>query len=240
MKSPISRSDKKCMKILLVDDSVDTGLLVTRSLSPYEVDQALNLREAGELLAQSEYHLILIDVQLPDGNGFQFCDQLAKNGRYETIPRIFLTGQGETSDKVFGLNSGADDYITKPFASAELKARVDSRLRRKAGTSLLRLYGFELNSDFHSCLYRDGDNKTGFDLTPTEYRIFLALLRAEGRPLSRGEIVRAVWKSHGFNIEERGVDTHIAHLRKKLGTFSDQLVSVYGKGYAFVATKAAA
>src|SRR5690348_10215403 len=119
------------MKILLIDDSKDTGYLVGRSLSPYQVDQAFSLSEASTLLAEENYQLIVIDVTLPDGDGFKFCDQLAKSGEFDHIPKVFLTAHALTSDKVFGLNCGADDYITKPFELVELKARVDSRLRQQ-------------------------------------------------------------------------------------------------------------
>src|ERR1700733_13748577 len=110
------------MKILLVDDSLDTGLMVRRSLSPYEVDQAGSITEATTFLVTREYSLIVIDVGLPDGDGFSFCDQLVKTGHYDHIPKMFLTAHALTSEKVFGLHCGADDYVTKPFELAELKA----------------------------------------------------------------------------------------------------------------------
>lgn len=232
IKRPGAKSDKRYMKILLVDDSPDTGFLVKKSLSPYMVEQALSVSEAWLLLASTQYHLILIDVGLPDGDGFSFCESLERNMQFEAVPKIILSGHSLTAEKVFGLSCGADDYVTKPFESAELKARVDSRLRRIRPEGVIRVGGFELNPDFQTCSYQDGRAKIDFQFTPTEYRIFLTLLRAEGCPLSRSEIVRAVWKSHGYNIEERGVDTHIAHLRKKMSELGEVVVSIYGKGYA--------
>jgi DNA-binding response OmpR family regulator len=228
------------MKILLIDDSVDMGHLVTLALSPYKVDQALTLAMASEKLAAEVYDLMLIDVSLPDGDGFKFCDELVRGGRFDETPKVFLTAHGQVSEKVFGLNCGADDYITKPFAIAELRARVDSRLRRRkaVANTLNRIHCFEFDSDFQKCFLIDAENKTDLGLTPTEYRILLVLARLEGKPLSRGEIVRAVWTAHGMNIEERGVDTHVAHLRKKLLSRGPWLISVYGKGYAFQAPSA--
>ncbi len=192
------------------------------------------------MLAAEPYNLLLIDVSLPDGDGFLFCDELVRGGQFDQMPKVFFTGHVETSDKVFGLNCGADDYITKPFAIAELKARVDSRLRGKKNlqTHFHRIHCFEFDSDFQRCLYVKPENKIDLHLTPTEYRIFLVLARHEGQPLTRGEIVRAVWAAHGLNIEERGVDTHVAHVRKKLHSCGPWLVSVYGKGYAFQMPKA--
>lgn len=226
------------MKILLIDDSQDTGALVQVCLAPYELDQAYSIKEAGEMLAANDYSLLIIDVVLPDGNGFSFCEKLARTGQLENVPKIFLTGHTSTSDKVFGLNCGADDYVTKPFALAELRARVDSRLRGlkpAAQTAAVDTSGFVFESDFQRCTFEGTD----LALTPTEFRLLLLLAKAAGKPLSRQEIVRSIWTQNGLNIEKRGIDSHIAHLRKKLPEGSAEIVSVYGKGYALAARKAA-
>lgn len=227
------------MRILLIDDSVDVGKLVAQALSPYSVEQVLSLAEASAKLADRSYDLLLIDVNLPDGDGFTYCDKLVREGRFEQVPKVFLSGQSSVSDKVFGLNCGADDYITKPFSIAELRARIDSRLRSRKKTSveIFNIFNFEFNNEFQKCSYAYDTHQVDLQLTPTEYRIFLTLARGEGKSLSRAELVQSVWKAHGLNIEERGVDTHIAHLRKKLLPFGNWLVSVYGKGYAFQSPK---
>lgn len=223
------------MKILLIDDSDDIGRLVVQALNPYQVDQAFTLAEASAKLAITSYSLLLIDVGLPDGDGFNFCDELVRSGRFDQVAKVFLSGHALVSEKVFGLNCGADDYITKPFSIPELRARVDSRLRQNKNTiaKTLRIHNFEFDSDFQRCSFVDAHGKVDLMLTPTEYRIFLALAKVEGTSLSRSELVRAVWTAHGLNIESRGVDTHVAHLRKKLLPHGAWLVSVYGKGYAF-------
>lgn len=223
------------MKVLLIEDSVETGDLVRMALGPYEVDQALSLAEASSLIAGGAYNLIIIDVGLPDGNGFQFCAQLSKSGLYENVPKIFLSGHALTEDKIFGLNCGADDYVTKPFSLAELKARVDSRLRqqKRDSTKPQRLDDFEFDLDFQRCFYIQGDEKMDLNLTATEFRLLLLLVKAQGKPLTRPEIVRAIWKSSGLNVESRGIDSHIAHLRKKMEPYGSWVISVYGKGYSF-------
>lgn len=222
------------MRILLIEDSEDMGLLVRAALRPYDVVQAVSIQHAFQLLENEQFQLLLIDVGLPDGDGFSFCESLSRDPRFERIPKIILSGQNETSQKVFGLNSGADDYITKPFEVAELKARVDTRLRvQKTGeSSVVRFDNLEFESDFQRCSYVHEGQRTDLQLTPTEYRILLAMARAEGRPLTRQEIVRGVWQANGLNIEARGIDSHIAHLRRKLETCEVTIVSVYGKGYA--------
>lgn len=223
------------MKVLLIDDSVETGILVTQALRPYQVDQALTLADANSLISGGNYNLIIIDVGLPDGNGFHFCAQLTKSGMYDHVPKIFLSGHALTSDKIFGLNCGADDYVTKPFVLAELKARVDSRLRQQktepAGPQ--RLDEFEFDSEFQRCFYIQGSQKVDLNLTPTEFRLFHLLVKSQGKALSRPEIVRALWKTSGLNIESRGIDSHITHLRKKMSAYGNWVVSVYGKGYSF-------
>ena len=231
---PIIKTEGEWMRILIVDDSEDTGILVAKCLSPYEVVQALSVQAALDLLDKSQFNLLLIDVTLPDGDGFSFCDRLARDPRFDQIPKFFLSGRAETSDKVFGLNCGADDYITKPFELSELKARVDSRLRlqKAMSPSVTRLHDLEFESDFQRCFCVIGETKLDLNLTPTEYQILLALAKAEPKPLSRREIVRAVWSANGLNIEMRGVDSHIAHLRKKLAVCDADIISVYGKGYA--------
>ncbi len=140
------------MKILLVDDS-ETGYLVRPTLHPYHVDQAITVAQARALLAAEHYQLIMIDVSLPDGDGFSFCDRLVKEVQFESVPKLFCPRIHRLLKRVYGLNCGADDYITKPFESAELKARVDSRLRRLKHEGSIRLGGFELDPDFQRCTY---------------------------------------------------------------------------------------
>ncbi len=222
-------------KILLVDDHDDMGELVTVSLSTYFVQQARSLQEARNLLQTSIYDLILIDVTLPDGSGFDLCLSLSQDPKYASIPKILLTGRAEPADKVYGFNCGASDYITKPFHILEFRARVGRYFNSKTDASDGDLnYGcFTFNINFHRCEIVDGKARQDLGLTPTEFRLFLALVKSEGQVLSRDNLERMAWESHGTYIQARGIDTHIAHLRKKLGDFSSVIVSVYGQGYAF-------
>jgi DNA-binding response OmpR family regulator len=226
---------KGSFRILLIDDSDESGSLVKVSLKPYEVSQAYSVAQANQALNDGDYDLILIDVMLPDGDGFKMCNELYSRPKLKMVPKILLTAKTETSDKVFGLNCGADDYITKPFAASELKARVDVKLRSNINREQqnLTVACFEFENEFNRCNILEASGKADLQLTPTEFRIFLTLVRNNGIPLTRHELITHIWKSHGLNIEERGIDTHVAHLRKKLGDLSSVVVSVYGKGYAF-------
>ncbi|MBX3021590.1 MAG: response regulator transcription factor [Bdellovibrionales bacterium] len=219
-------------KILLIDDSVDIGVLVEHGLNSYMTFQAYSLAEAEEMLKRPDFALILIDVGLPDGNGFDFCQRLMQHPLYMKTPKILLTAMDQASEKVYGFNCGADDYVTKPFNPIELKARVDRYLQRKLTNFGVEVHGhFEFNLEFQRCTRLEGGQRVEMDLTPTEFRLFLTLIKSAGRVLSRKTLEQVGWE--GSVIELRGIDTHIAHLRKKLGPFRKQLVSVYGQGYSF-------
>ena len=231
------------MQILLVDDCKETGILVKQCLYPLEITQTLSVAEARKILEDKVFDLVLIDIMLPDGNGFIFCNEVSKHPNYLATPLILLTSKDELADKVYGLNCGACDYVTKPFSMPELKARINAHLRQKmliTDTSYKSKY-FELDANLQKCFLnrKDGRKEHQKDslLTPTEFRILMSLYKNKGITLSRQELIRNVWKNHGLSIEQKGLDTHIAHLRKKLskaGTkAASQIVSIYGVGYLF-------
>jgi DNA-binding response OmpR family regulator len=225
-------------KILLIEDHEEMGELVRLGLTAYSVHQAYSLQTAKEALQKHVFDLILIDVTLPDGNGFDFCLGLSQDPRYVSIPKILLTGKSEPADKVYGFNCGASDYITKPFHLLEFRARVDRYLASRSesvnGQFIYDCFSFNMN--FQRCEVLDDNDRRDLSLTPTEFRLFLALVKSEGTVLSRDELERMAWESQGTFIQIRGIDTHIAHLRKKLGPLGAMIISVYGQGYAFQGT----
>lgn len=223
------------VKILLVDDSDEIGKLVETGLNSYFIRKARSIAEADVALKDLDYDLLLIDVSLPDGNGFDFCMRLNQDPRHAKTPRIFLTGKSETSEKVYGFNCGADDYITKPFHLAELRARVDRYVQRKSSprAATISHSGFLFDLEFQRCYLNGDQKKVDLGLTPTEFRLFLILAKNPNRVLSRKFLEMTTWETHGAVIEKRGIDTHIAHLRRKLGTEKKCIVSVYGQGYSF-------
>lgn len=221
-------------KILLIEDSLDMASLVEMGLSPYTIQHATTLAMAEELLEKNDYDLVLIDITLPDGNGFDLCLRLSQDSRYARVPRILLTGMDQASEKVYGFSCGADDYVTKPFHVMELKARVDRFLTRSLQAESVQVYhGFEFNIPFQKCARVIDGRREDLGLTPTEFRLFLTLIKSEGLVLSRQALEKVGWESQGTVIELRGIDTHIAHLRKKLGDMRERIVSVYGQGYAY-------
>lgn len=221
--------------LLLVDDCNDIRVLVEKSLQPHTLSHCENIEEANQILASQKFDLILIDVELPDGSGYDFCNKLSQSALFEHIPRIMLSARGQVSDKVFGLYSGADDYIAKPFFHQELKARVEACLRRTQKKVSKPFIGknFQFDSNFQKCFLVNDDKKEDLNLTPTEYRIFYTLASNENQPFSRRDLVKEIWNQNGLNIETRGIDSHMSHLRKKLKKYKNHIVSIYGKGYAF-------
>lgn len=222
-------------ELLLVDDCSEVRLLVSKSLLPHNVTACENIEEAKNALAQKTFDLIVLDVDLPDGNGYDFCAELSRSTTFSKIPIVILSAKGEVSEKVFGLYSGAEDYVAKPFSHQELKARVEVCLRREQtkANEKIRFYNFQFDLDFQKCFLTEGDKKEDLQLTPTEYRIFYTLVSHENKPFSRRDLVKEIWNKNGTNIETRGIDSHMSHLRKKLKDYNKYIVSVYGRGYVF-------
>lgn len=222
-------------KILLIDDNPDIGELVIGGLQPNSTDQAFSLAEARAALKNNVYDIILIDVILPDGDGYDFCNSLSADIRYKDSPKIMLTAKDQVEQKVYGFTCGADDYVTKPFNVIELRARVNRRLLRK-NSDANKIYAFScflFDLEFQRCFVVEGQSKTDLMLTPTEFRLFLALVKNEGQVLTRDKIEQSSWRANGSVVEIRGIDTHVAHLRKKLGPLKACVESVYGQGYTF-------
>jgi DNA-binding response OmpR family regulator len=183
---------------------------------------------------QGAVHLILLDVRLPDGSGFDFCRQMRQKGLH--VPIIILTAQHDALDKILGLELGADDYVTKPFDLRELISRIRAQLRRAYGefsNAEAHLIAIEdLLLDLSSGqVFRDG---APVSLTPIEFRLLVYLARHRGQVLSRGQIVEAVW-GHSVDLDsEQAVNVHIRRLREKVEVDSSHpalILTVPGLGY---------
>lgn len=225
------------MRVLLIDDSPDIGPLVKACLSLCDVVQVYSLSEARESLKRHLYDLIIIDVRLPDGNGLDFCAELDASA--DPVPKLILSANNEISNKVLGLTSGAVDYICKPFHMSELKARLEVQLKQwmKLKNNNRRYGNFEFDDDFRSCYFLSSGEESGqkisIPLTPTELRMFLILLKHEDSVVSKDTFISQIWKEHGLNIAPRGVDSHIAHLRKKIAPFGAEISCTWGQGYKY-------
>lgn len=221
--------------ILVCDDEKDivSAVRIYLKAEGYNVIEAANGKQALDLIASNEVHLILMDIMMPQMDGITATARLREN---VNVPVIFLTAKGEDTDKVLGLNIGADDYITKPFNPVELLARVKSQLRRymmlggmAKHEKLLKIGGIILNDESKNVTL-DGEDVS---LTPLEYDILKLLMENSGRVFSSSEIYKRVWKDPSWNAEGT-VAVHIRHLREKLEIDPAEpryLKVVWGQGY---------
>jgi DNA-binding response OmpR family regulator len=220
-------------QILLIEDSIEIYQLVLKALGGYyHLDWAKNLFEGNEALKTHKRDLILLDVELPDGNGFEYCQSLQSTKGFNT-PVIFLTAKGDVEDKVVGFSVGADDYIVKPFHFMELKARIDGKLKKlenlKDSLEILTFPGLEVNKNTQKVKVEAGPGDwQEVLLTTTEFKLLVLLLEKNAEVLSRDEILDQVWGG-SINVFPRTIDTHVSKLRKKIPCVD--IKSAHGKGY---------
>ena len=223
--------------ILVVEDEPAIQELIAYNLKQagHQPLRADNAEQALKLVANALPDLVLLDWMLPGLSGIEFARQLRADKRTRAIPIIMLTARSDEQDKLQGLETGADDYITKPFSPRELNARIKAVLRRRAPQmtdDTVQLGGLKLNPASH----RVTGNGEPVDLGPTEFRLLHFLMTHAERVHSRTQLLDQVWGDHVF-VEERTVDVHIRRLRKALEpTELDALVqTVRGTGYRFSA-----
>jgi DNA-binding response OmpR family regulator len=221
-------------RILIVEDEPDIFLSLEEDLrrQGYEAAHAPDGVRGLEMGKSAAWDLILLDVMLPKMDGFDVCTELRKAG--VATPIILLTARAQEAEKELGLDSGADDYVTKPFSLRELRARIRAQLRR-AERSQQEVHRFgECEVDFTRAELRVGGRR--IDVTAQELRLLAVLLKSRGRVFTRDQLIAAAWGS-GIAITDRAVDTHIYNLRKKIEPDPSQpryLLGVRGLGYRFV------
>lgn len=227
-------------KILVVDDEPEISDLVELYLQNenYQVFKFYSARDALACIQSTELDLAILDIMLPEINGFTLCRQIRQ--RY-TYPVIMLTAKDEETDQITGLTLGADDYVTKPFRPLELVARVKAQLRRykrynpahaavPEDAGVLLHAGLELNSATHDCLL----NGKPLALTPTEFSILRILLERKGKAVSSEELFHEIWKDEYYSKSSNTITVHIRHLREKLGDAIDDpkyIKTIWGVGY---------
>ena len=211
-------------KILIVEDDVNIAkmLEVTLSIGGYESERCDNGKKAVDLVTSQSYDLVLLDVMLPDMDGFKVIEYIDK----EETAVIFLTALQDVMDKVKGLKLGAEDYIVKPFETVELLARIEVVLRRKHKSNNTIHYGdITMNNDEHTV--KKGDDYVS--LTPKEFDILAFFLQNQDIALTRERLLATVW-GYEFMGETRTVDIHVQQIRKKMG-LHNKLVTIPKLGY---------
>ncbi len=222
------------IKILIVEDERPIREMIAFHLerAGYETLEAENSMVARRLIADEHPDLALVDWMLPDMSGLELTRLLKREKDYEDLAIIMLTARGDEHDKVTGLTSGADDYVTKPFSPSELIARIDAVLRRSKTHALESMVAgmIELDTAGHRVTVNDEDVALG----PTEYRLLKFLITHADRVHSRTQLLDRVWGANVY-VEERTVDVHIRRLRKALSRHgADRYIqTVRGAGYRF-------
>jgi two-component system phosphate regulon response regulator PhoB len=224
-------------RILIVEDEPAIRQMIAFGLrrAGFEVREAVDYREAREALADQRPDLVLIDWMLPDMSGLELTRTLKRDRDTRELPVIMLTARAEEGDKVAGLETGADDYITKPFSPRELVARINAVLRRSGAVSLDHVVEFEaLKLDQQGQRITVGEQTV--PLGPTEYRMLEFFMTHPERVFSREQLLDRLWGGNVY-VEERTIDVHVRRLRKSLERFGlERLVqTVRGSGYRFSA-----
>jgi DNA-binding response OmpR family regulator len=222
-------------RILVVEDEpgIALGLEDDLRMEGYEVETVADGIIAAQRAREGPFDLILLDVMLPGKDGFEVCRELRRSGL--RTPIVMLTAKTQESEKVMGFELGADDYVTKPFGTRELRARIKALLRRAAaGENEPERYQFgDIEVDFQRAELRRGGQAV--ELTPIEFKLLAVFVRSRGRVLSREQLIDGAWGADTFT-SARIADNHIANLRKKIEpdpANPKYLRNVRGMGYRF-------
>jgi two-component system, OmpR family, phosphate regulon response regulator PhoB len=226
-------------RILFIEDSKEMAEAVSQTLKrECSFTIASSIKEAKACLEGACFDLVLLDLSLPDGEGFKICSHIRQSDSLRDIPIIFLTGREEIEDKEMAFAMGADDYIVKPVDSRELKARVVSRLQRVSRKAEESIFAgnLRLNVPLQQVAVGNGASETLLTCTPLEFKILYFLCKQEDRVFTRDQLISAAW-GESVHLLDRTVDTHVSHLRKKLAAASSShtINPVRGLGYRFSA-----
>lgn len=219
--------------LIVEDDEAVRGLLkMLLEQAEFIVIEASDYEQAVKISKSEQFHLVLLDWMLPKGNGIQFIKHLKKQAALANIPIIMLTAKQQEDDHVMGLNTGADDYMTKPFSNKELLARVNAMLRRSYSeqNQIIEISGLKLDPQSH----RVTINNEEISLGPTEYNLLHFFMSKPERVFSRDQLIDHIW-GHDVYIDDRTIDVHIGRLRKQLETtqHNNLIQTVRGSGYRF-------
>ena len=213
------------MNILLVEDnlSIIKGLTYSFEKNNYDYIYKTNIKDTLEFLSSKhEIDLIILDITLPDGNGFNLFEQKIK---LLNIPTIFLTAKDEEDDIVKGLNIGAEDYITKPFSTKELIARINKILMRSKKKNIIKINDISFDID-KLILYRNDDK---IDLTPLELKLVNLLFNNINKVVTRNTILDKIWEWTGNDVDDHTVTVYFKRIREKIGT--NIIITIKGMGY---------
>ncbi|MCC6277382.1 MAG: response regulator transcription factor [Oligoflexia bacterium] len=229
-------------QILLVEDSADLVNAIKWGLSQYEVTSVSSIKQARERASQSHFDLVLLDINLPDGNGVQFWAELKSSEGYKNTPALFISGRDDFGDKVLAFSLGAEDYITKPFDVRELSLRVNRRLGANMpthsgkDTDVVVKGALKLIKSKYEAFTVMAGVESRLDLTPFEFKLLLFFMTNEGTVYSRTSLIEKLWGGE-IHVFDRTVDAHISKVRKKIKSSGYTISSIYSVGYVFRSAK---
>lgn len=218
-------------KILIIEDETDIADLIAFNLqrNDFETIVAHDGLTGEEMAMSQRPDLIVLDLMLPGKDGYSVFKALRRDPRTQNTPVLMLTARAQTEDRIQGLESGADDYLTKPFSPKELVLRVTSVLKRSskpAATTELAVGPFRCNRD---TLHFTIENEIT-ELTSTEFKLIMNLMQNVGKTLDRNDLLRTVW-GYSDDVHSRTLDTHMKRLRHKLGDHAELIETIRGVGY---------
>ena len=228
------------MRILVLEDDIDIRQLISQSLSQadYDVDSCADANSAMQIIAESRPDCLVVDWMLPDLSGIEFVRWLRRQKDFCTIPVLMLTAKAQETDKIKGLESGADDYMTKPMSLREMHARIQALLRRPAAyvptTDIVSAGKIQINKKSREVEISGNP----IELTPTEFKLLKLFVENPDKVFSRDQILNAVWGMNSY-VDDRTVDVHILRLRKILKPFGidSMVVTMRGAGYKLRVTE---
>ncbi|MBQ2825541.1 MAG: response regulator transcription factor [Clostridia bacterium] len=218
-------------KLLVVDDEFGIREIIKKyaSFEGYEVEEAVNGMEAVDKALSEDFDLIIMDVMMPELDGFSACKEIRK---HKKTPVIMLSARGEEYDRIHGFETGVDDYVVKPFSPRELMMRVAAVIKRTQGSKdesdVFTYKGLVV--DFSARIVTVNGERAA--MTPKEYDLFFYMVKNRGLALTRETLISKVW-GYDFFGDDRTLDTHVKLLRKSLGEYSSCVVTLRGVGYRF-------
>lgn len=224
-------------QILAVEDSTEYQKIIAKTLTEYEITFADTAEKAAAMVRNKNFDIILIDINLPDHDGYFLLSEIQSVIEAQGTSVLFLTGRSELTDKVTAFSLGADDYITKPFEPIELRARVAARLKKSAikkkRANLYRIGELEIDHERHRIMVGKGSDQFEAVVTQTEFKLLTCLGRRPEQVFSRDQLLVAAWGDDA-QVLARVVDVHMCSLRKKLKHCADYIKAVKGIGYKLV------
>ena len=216
------------MRILIVDDESNIRSLIRKCAvyEGYQVDEATNGAEAVDKCRVNSYDLIIMDVMMPELDGFSACREIR---RFSQVPMLMLSARGEEYDRIHGFELGVDDYVVKPFSPRELMMRVGAIIKRSGGAGECVVID-DMRVDYTARRVTIAGEE--LSLSPKEYELLFFMVRNRGIALTRERLINEVW-GYDFYGDDRTLDTHIKLLRKSLGDYASRITTLRGVGYRF-------